>query len=121
MSKVEKGSPEPNNIKTNGKWAWEDNGQPREEDYLPEDWCCISESPIPTKGGRNADNSGSVFPKYVNWGQPNHKSLYQRDFLWPPKAKPTKKASANPYSSFSTNEPMELTTSNRVFIALWAT
>jgi hypothetical protein len=109
---VEEISPQPKGaLRTNGKWAWEDNGQSREEDLVPEDWCCIDRSPIP---GKKTQEVGRVFPRYVNWGQPNHKSLYQRDYLNHSVVSASKQANVNPWSGFSSHEPMELTTTNRV-------
>jgi hypothetical protein len=108
-------SQSPNPIRTNGKWAWEEGAQ-REEDYLPEDWCCIDKSAGQMQDSlRSGDSGGKVFPRYVNWGQPNIKSLYQQDYLGHPATTKTKQANVNPWSSFNTNEPMELTTTNRVF------
>ena len=103
VSTPEPALPAKSSIKTNGKWAWEEGKSPPEDSELvPEDWCCIDKSPIQNDRSRVFNGGGEVFPRYVDFGEPNHMSLYQRDFPRHKLPSKIKQPDTNPWTTFNT-------------------
>lgn len=106
--------PAGSNLKTNEKWVWEEGPGNDIEDLVPEDWCCIDKDPSTINGNNKPSDSGHVFPKYVNWGNPNQKSLYQQDYVPHDLSSRPKGPNNNPWGTFNSNEPMDMGTTSRV-------